>query len=90
VRREQEKAVTLKTLDTRCTLSVNVIPPRREPMRRATLTSLALLSGLVLTGNVGVLAAYCTPLGKGTCTACKTCRYCHHCAENGGYCTVCK
>ena len=75
---------------TRGVHSPPAIPPWRDPLKRAIFVSQVLLASLVVTGDIPVVAAYCTPLGSGTCTACKNCRHCHHCSEQGGKCSVCR
>ncbi len=51
--------------------------------------SLFLLLAVSTAGDIA-LAASCTPLSQGTCTACKNCKYCKHCSQQGGKCSVCK
>ncbi len=57
-------------------------------MRRLILVGLVALA--VVASGDGVRAASCTPLGQGTCHACKNCNSCKHCSKNGGTCSVCK
>lgn len=56
---------------------------------RHRLLSLLLLLAVSTAGDLA-LAATCTPLSQGACTACKNCKYCKHCSQQGGRCTVCK